>query len=246
VWSSAVFRQKQPPAFKAYFNPNARGPENAHDLVEEALQRLGLGRAWRSLSEHILARGAKLDELKYFALDLTSEAQARVKIYVRHHAASPEELEFASVPAHSHVPGETLAFVRAMRGGRARLHARAAFTCSSFVGDTDERPAATTVYVPVCAYARDDERVRERVRAYLIEQGGDPALYDAILQSYANRSLDEGVGMQSWAALRRHDEQVRLTVYLATEANRVFAPGEVPAPTGDYSTLVPPPLASEQ
>jgi hypothetical protein len=241
VWSSVVFRQRKPPAFKAYFNPNAQGADNAFDLVEEALHRLGLGRAWQALSRHILARGPKLDELKYFALDLTSEPQARVKVYVRHHAASPEDLEFASSPAHSHVPGETLDFVRAMRGGRGRLHARAAFTCSSFLGDADERPAATTVYVPVCAYARDDERVRERVREYLIKQGGDPALYDSVLSSYANRPLSAGVGMQSWAALRRHDEQIRLTVYLATEANHVFQPGEIPAPTGDYSTLVPPP-----
>jgi hypothetical protein len=246
VWSSVVFRQNRAPAFKAYFNPNAQGVDNAHDLVEEALRRLGLGRAWQSLSQYILARGAQLDELKYFALDLSNEAQARVKIYVRHHAASPEDLEHASLPAHSHVPGETLDFVRAMRGGTGRLHARAAFTCSSFIGDAGDRPAATTVYVPVCAYARDDAQVQRRVRAYLIEQGGDPALYDSVLASYANRPLDAGVGMQSWAALRRHDEQIRLTVYLATEATRVFAPGEIPAPTGDYSTLVPPPPAATE
>jgi hypothetical protein len=246
VWSSVVFRQRRAPVFKAYFNPNAQGVDNAHDLVNEALQRLGLGRAWQSLTQHILARGAKLDELKYFALDLTSEAQARVKVYVRHHAASPEDLEFASVPAHSHVPGETLSFVRAMRGGHGRLHARAAFTCSSFIGDTGDRPASTTVYVPVCAYARDDARVQQRVKEYLVEQGGDPRLYDSVLAAYANRPLDAGVGMQSWVALRRHDEQIRLTVYLATEANRVFEPGEIPAPTGDYSTLVPPPRAAGQ
>lgn len=246
VWSSAVFRQGRPPAFKAYFNPNAQGADNAPDLVQEALHRLGLGRAWPSLAQHILARGAKLDELKYFALDLSSEAQARVKVYVRHHAATPEELEFASVPAQSHVPGEALDFVRAMRGGHGRLNARAAFTCSSFSGDADDRPVATTVYVPVCAYARDDARVRERVRQYLVEQGGDPTLYDSVLAAYANRPLDAGVGMQSWVAMRRLDEQVRLTVYLATEANRVFEPGEVPAPTGDYSTLVPPPPAAEE
>jgi len=246
VWSSAVFRPGRPPAFKAYFNPNAQGAENAGDLVHEALHRLGLGRAWSSLAQHILARGPKLDELKYFALDLSSEAQARVKVYVRHHAASPDDLEFATVPAHSHVPGETLSFVRAMSGGTGRLNARAAFTCSSFNGDADDRPAATTVYVPVCAYARDDARVHQRVREYLVAQGGDPTLYDSVLASYANRPLDAGVGMQSWVAMRRQEEEVRLTVYLATEANRVFVPGEIPAPTGDYSTLVPPPAATPE
>jgi tryptophan dimethylallyltransferase len=244
VWSSAVFRPGRPPVFKAYFNPNAQGGDNAAELVHEGLHRLGLQRAWPSLARHILARGSELDELKYFALDLTGEAHARVKVYVRHHAASPEDLEFASSPAHSHVPGEALDFVRAMRGGHDRLNARAAFTCSSFSGEADDRPAATTVYVPVCAYARDDESVRQRVRKYLVAQGGDPTLYDSMLASYANRPLKAGVGMQSWVALRRQEEQVRLTVYLATEAKRVFEPGEIPAPTGDYSTLVPPPRAA--
>ena len=243
VWSSAVFRRGRPPAFKAYFNPNACGAENAPALVEEGLNRLGLRGAWQSLRQHILARGTKLDELKYFALDLADSPEARVKVYVRHHAVLAEELEFAAEPAHGYRPGETLAFVRAMSGGEERLHARAAFTCSSFAGAADDRPQATTVYVPVCAYARDDERVHERVRSYLVNQGGDPKAYDAIVATYANRPLNEGVGMQSWIALRRHGGEVRLTVYLATEANRVFSPGEVPAPTGDYSTLVPPPPA---
>lgn len=240
VWSSAVFRPGAPPSFKAYFNPNAQGAERAHELVEEALHRLGLGKAWQNLRAHVLQRGSKLDELKYFALDLTGDASARVKVYVRHHAATPEDLEFASTPARSHIPGEAREFVSAMRGGHERLDARAAFTCSSFV-DSGDRPAATTVYVPVCAYARDDERVRERVRTYLVNQGGDPTLYDAILQGYANRPLADGVGMQSWVALRRDKGSVRLTVYLATEAMRVYAPGEVPAPTGDCWTVVLPP-----
>jgi len=243
VWSSVVFRRGKPPAFKAYFNPNACGPNNAAYLVEEALDRLGLGQTWGNLSRHILARGVQLDELKYFALDLSNEVQARVKIYVRHHAASPDDLEYASQPALSYVPNEARDFVRAMRGGNDRLHARAAFTCSSFTGEVDHCPTATTVYVPVCAYARDDERVRLRIRRYLIAQGGDPRPYDSVLSSYANRRLDLGVGMQSWAALRRHGGQVRLTVYLATEANRVFEPGEVPAPTADYSALTSPPPA---
>lgn len=241
VWSSVVFRRGKKPGFKAYFNPNASGAENAPYLVEEALHRLGLGQTWPSLSRHILARGTQLDELKYFALDLSSEEHARVKIYVRHHAASPDDLEFAAQPAQSYTPNEARDFARAMRGGRDRLHARAAFTCSSFVGDADPRPTATTVYVPVCAYARDDEKVRLRIRQYLLQQGGDPRAYDAVLASYANRRLDLGVGMQSWAALRRYGEEVRLTVYLATEANRVFEPGIVPAPTGDYSSFTPPP-----
>ena len=122
-----------------------------------------------------------------------------------------------------------------MRGGDAPLHERAAFTCHAFVAGFDNRPAAATTYVPVCAYARDDAAVRARVVDYMRDTGLDPSLYQSICDGYANRPLFAGVGMQSWVARRRHEGSVRLTVYLATEAMRVHTPGIVPAPTADCS-----------
>jgi DMATS type aromatic prenyltransferase len=237
VWSSAVFAPGERPSFKAYFNPQARGTEQAESLVKEALQRLGLHRAWSALEQSAVRRGPVLDELKYFALDLSADAHARVKVYVRHHAASPDDLENASSMAQSYVPGEARQFVRAMRGGDQRLNVRAPFTCSSFVGECDDRPAATTLYVPICAYVRDDAAAEARVQQYLRQKDVDHSLYSAILNGFAHRPLDAGVGMQSWIALRRYQGVARLTVYLATEANRVHAPGVVPAPTPDRSAL---------
>jgi hypothetical protein len=233
IWSSAVFRPTGRPSFKAYLNPQAHGPGEAEALVKAGLERLGMGQAWRTLSDTVLRRGPYLDELKYFALDLSDEAFARVKVYVRHHESVPSDLENAASAAREYVPGEVLDFVRGMRGGDDCLHVRASFSCSSFVGDRSERPAATTVYVPVCAYARDDAAVRTRVSDYLSSTGLDPSAYLAIIDTYANRPLDAGIGMQSWVALRRYNGVPRLTVYLATEARRIYKPGEVPAPTED-------------
>jgi DMATS type aromatic prenyltransferase len=231
VWSSVVFSRFRAPSFKAYFNAQALGLERAASLVEEGLERLGFRSAWPSLRRSVLQRGMHLDELKYFALDLTSEAHARVKIYVRHHEVLPRDLEYATSAAANYVPGETLDFARAMRGGDERLGARAAFTCSAFVSENDARPVSTTAYVPVCAYAHDDAAVLQRICGYLVERGLDAALYDSIVRGFANRALDEGVGMQSWLALRRYRGSARITAYLATEANRVHAPGMIPAPT---------------
>jgi DMATS type aromatic prenyltransferase len=237
VWSSVVFSPGRAPSFKAYFNPQAQGPGRAPALVEEALFRLGFRRAWGVLTRAALRRGPHLDEIKYFALDLTSERHARVKVYVHHHAATPDDLEVACGMADSYVPGEAREFTRAMRGGDQRLTLRAPFTCDSFVEELDDRPAATTLYVPICAYARDDDDARLRVRDYLVAQGSDPALYEAILRGFANRPLDAGVGMQSWVAHRRYEGRARLTVYLGTELNQVYAPGTVPAPTPDRTTF---------
>lgn len=233
IWSSAVFAPGHAPSFKAYLNPQAHGAGNARELVREGLARLGFSAAWRHLEASVLRRGPELDELKYFALDLSNDAEARVKVYVRHHSASAEDLEYASSIADGYVEGETLDFVRAMRGSSERLTQRAPFTCSSFIGSAAEYPAATTVYVPVCAYARDDAAVLDRVRGYMRKQGFDSSLYEGIVNGFANRPLVEGVGMQPWIALRRFGTTPRMTVYLSTEARRIHEPGTVPAPTPD-------------
>lgn len=230
VWSSVVFPRGGAPAFKTYFNPQARGPEHARRLVEIALDRLGMHSALAHLEQTALRRG-ELDEVKYFALDLTRGATSRIKVYVRHHAASATDLELAASAASSYVPGETVSFVRAMRGGDERLDVRGPFTCSAFTEGDGPQPSSTTVYVPVCAYARDDSAVRERIRSYMLERAIDPTRYQMLVDGYANRPLDAGVGMQAWFAIRTHDQETRFTVYLATEARRVHAPGEVPAPT---------------
>jgi hypothetical protein len=233
IWTSAVFRREGPPTFKAYFNPQARGLGQADALVEEGLCRLGFSRSWASLAATSTRRGPLLDEIKYFALDLHDEEEARVKVYVRHHHASPEDLEIASSAASGYSLGEALEFARAMGGGRSSLDPRATFTCSAFVEGRGAPPTATTLYVPVCAYNEHDGAVRERLLEYLKDSPETAVTYDRIISGYANRPLVEGTGMQSWAALRRLDDEVRMTVYLATEARHVFPAGDVPAGTGD-------------
>ena len=238
VWSSAVFARGRAPGFKAYLNPLAHGAEHAQELVKEGLARLGLAKVWQSLEHTVLRRGSDLDELKYFALDLTPSAEARVKVYVRHHAATPNDLEIGTSAAANYVAGETLDFVHAMLGNDERMFARAGFTCSSFVGTALDRPVSTTTYIPVCAYARDDAAVLDRVRSYMDERSMDSSAYEGLIWGFANRPLAEGVGMQPWIALRRINTVTRMTIYLATEANRVHSPGTVPAPTEDRSAFL--------
>jgi ABC-type transporter Mla MlaB component len=231
LWSAVVFANGAPPSFKAYFNPQAQGAGSAVALVEEGLRRLGLTEAWQHLARTLARRGPHRDELKYFALDLTASAQARVKVYVRHHDATPEDLEIAAAAAPGSSHGEAEDFARAMGGGARRFKERATFTCAAFVGGKGPGPSATTQYVPVCAYALDDLEVQERVASYLLAQRMDDTPYRRMLAAFANRPLDAGVGMQSWVAFRRYQGEPRLTVYLGSETSRVFAPGSVPAAT---------------
>jgi DMATS type aromatic prenyltransferase len=237
LWSSVVFSRGKPPSFKAYFNPQAAGRHQAPALVEEALCRLGLRRAWPAVARYATCRGPRLDELKYFSLDLSRDEHARVKVYVQHHGVSAAELEHACLGSAEMCRGQALAFVRAMRGGDEAMRVRSPFTCHAFVAERDERAAAVTVYVPVAAYARDDDAIRARVADYLASARLDPQTYETMLRGYADRPLSDGIGLQSWVALRRYQGSTRITVYLATEATHVFAPGSVPAPTPDRFKL---------
>jgi DMATS type aromatic prenyltransferase len=234
LWSAVVFSNDRPPSFKAYFNPQAQGVGSAVALVEEGLRRLGFKHAWSHLAQTLARRGPHRDELKYFALDLATTQHARVKVYVRHHEATPEDLEIAATSAPSSNRGEAEEFARAMGGGARRFRERATFTCAAFVGGHDDRPSATTQYVPVCAYALDDLEVEQRVSSYLQAHDMDAGPYRRVLAAFAKRPLDQGVGMQSWVAFRRYKGVPRLTVYLGSETRCVFPVGSVPAGTRDH------------
>ncbi len=235
LWHSVVFDRGHAPTFKAYFNPQAQGRARAPALIEEALQRLDMPSAWGAVCA-TARRGPHLDELKYFALDLAADETARVKVYVRHHDATAEDLEAACSLAEDFAPGEVDEFVRVMSGDEERLAQRATFTCSAFVGGSC-RPRATTVYVPICAYSADDSVVQQRVHDYLVRHGMQPRAYDKLIEEYAHRPLAAGVGMQSWVAFRHLGTQ-RLTVYLATEAGQVYPRGAIPAATGDRNAFL--------
>lgn len=238
MWNSVVFSKDKPPSFKTYFNPQARGIGHAPALVDEAMERLGLPNAWSSIAAHQTRRGPWLDEIKYFALDLEPGDRARIKVYARHHDAAPEDLEAACSGQRAYIPGEAAAFANAL-GGEGPLSARATFTCSAFTEGHDDRPATTTLYIPVCAYGHDDAKVRDRIESYLASQSFDSSVYTRVLTAFAGRPLDAGVGMQSWLSAKRDPRGgARITVYLATEANRVYPPGSVPAADVSRSVYV--------
>lgn len=228
LWHSVVFDRGQSPQFKAYFNPQIKGCGRAQSLTEAALHRLGMDYAWSSICS-TAQRGPYLDEIKYFALDLTDDEKARVKVYVRHHNASVKDIESACTVAENYTPGEVSNFVRAMNGNRDCLAERAMFTCSAFI-ESRLKPTAITVYVPVCAYADNDAVVHQRVCDYLKDRKIDPDAYNSLISGYANRPLNAGVGMQSWMAFRQQ-HAAQLTVYLATETRKVYPNGSIPAAT---------------
>ncbi|MDI1449989.1 iron-containing redox enzyme family protein [Polyangium sp. 6x1] len=214
LWYGASFDARGLPSFKVYLNPAVQGAHAAPRLVEEALDRLGFRDTWSTVAR-AFCRGRERDELRFLSLDLSSGADARVKVYGFLHDAPLEHLLHVA----STVPGADLErvarFVRAVAGGDGVLSARhQPATCLAFAaGET--LPRACTVHVPVRAFAGNDAAAHGRVLRALAEIDIPSAPYESAVEALAARPLDQGSGLLAWAALRTGGERRTSTVYLA-------------------------------
>jgi DMATS type aromatic prenyltransferase len=217
AWHSAAFSPGQPVDFKVYFNLLAHGPGRAARLTQEALDRIGFHEAWATVAEVLSRREEGLDAVVYFALDLSSRADARAKLYLRHYQPTAAFLEEVCAVARHHQPGVVSAFCRQMAGGgEGPYGGKGPVTCLSFTDPSDARPKAVTAYFPVAHHARDDQEIRQRLVDYLKEQGLATAPYLGALEACARRPLEAGAGIHTYAAVRWQGKP-RVTVYFSPE-----------------------------
>ena len=224
VWHAVTFGDQ--PQFKVYLNPQVRGPERAPELIATALERLGFGAATRRIIERAGWRGQERDELKYFSLDLSDEANARVKVYLCHHDVRAEELERSFANAPTHVAGDVVAYCKSMVGHTGPFINKPLSSCLSFVSGTDE-PTAATLHLPIAHYAPPDATVAARVRDFLVEHQNADATWGELLAGFIARPLGDSVGAQSYASYRREKHGLRLTVYLSPELYSEGAAGSL-------------------
>jgi DMATS type aromatic prenyltransferase len=222
LWHAFCLKPDGRAEVKVYLNPQARGPEHANTIVQEALCRLGFANAWRFLSQVVMKRGAQ-DQVLYFSLDMGGQSVSRVKIYVAHKDAAPEDIEAAMSQAREYVEGEARAFCETIQGDDNKFSApRSTLTCWAFTSDDDARPYSATLHCPIRCYADNDRDALRRIRTVL-----DPkshAVLDRCVWALANRPLEAGVGLIQWASMRREGGKVRTTFYLATEAYGTVEP----------------------
>jgi DMATS type aromatic prenyltransferase len=237
IWHAVCFYPDKEPAFKLYLNPQSQSQSRSAAIVEESLVRLGFTHAWPTLAETSAQRGPDKDEFVYFSLDLTDHPQARVKVYLRHHDATPSELESALSAARNYVSGDAIEFCQAMAPGQTSFSAKSAITCFSFIAGDDDTPSNGTLYLPISNYATDDRAVCDRLDLYFIQHGLPVSRYQAAIQSFATRSLESGIGMHSYVSFRREQHQRRISIYLNPEANTVRSPGTIPAIKSQISAL---------
>ncbi len=224
MWFSVIFRRGAAPDFKVYFNPAARGEERASALVSEALTRLGLGRAYGLVRDRA-ARRPELDRLPFFALDLHSRSESRVKVYVSHYDADMSTIEHAL----DGVPGTAVDRVREfysiIGGGLGRrLTGLPSLSSYSFVTANPGVPNNYSLYLPIRDLVPDDEAAVERVLALMDHWGLDRSLLVRALEAVCKRGLADGVGLIAYASLRMGPGRSGITVYLSSEAYATMPP----------------------
>jgi DMATS type aromatic prenyltransferase len=233
MWFSMVHRQASVPQVKVYFNPETQGSHRAPHLVAEGLRRLGLDRAYSTMLRHAVRPGqlGGKDRFSFFAIDLHSRSDARVKVYVSHHDAGVAE----AMSAASAVAGVDESAVRdflTITGCTGPLTGRPLLSGYTFVeGDTD-RPSSYSLYLPIRDYVGDDDEARELTLAVFKRFGLDTGLADRAIAAVAKRPLRDGVGLIAHLSLRLTSEGVAgVTIYLSSEAYQV-APPRVDAQSG--------------
>lgn len=215
LWHAAVVRPNKPLFMKLYLNPKVRGESFAPAIVEEALDRLGFAAAWPSVVA-ACKRGSDKDTLKYFSLDLTPEDPGRVKVYVYHHDARPEDIEAVASLARIYTPGAVTAFCQAITGVKGIFPGAPLASCLTFT-QSDSRPEVTSTYIPFLGHVPNDLEASDRIRGFLEQRGGDVRNFDRALGAVSTRSLSRRAGMLSYASLRNGDGPPRVTVYLNPE-----------------------------
>lgn len=219
-WHALEFHGKRAPEAKIYLNPRLNGPDSSADILEEAVTRLGFAHAWQAVQK--AAQRGSADELKYFSLDLSSQPQARVKVYIRHHDITFEELERGLSICQGVVRGQITEFCALMSDRVEPLSARPIFSCLAWAAG-DSRPAGT-LYLPIASYAPHDGVARDRIRDYLQRRGIPTRTFDTVMRDFANRPLEDGIGMISYVSTKLGAGAPRSTVYLSPELYSVRPP----------------------
>ncbi|MGO1049029.1 tryptophan dimethylallyltransferase family protein [Crossiella sp. CA198] len=223
-WWSIVLRPAAPPAFKIYFNPEVRGRQAAAGLVAAGLDRLGFGGAFGTLKRRALRPCGDLDRYSFFSIDLHTQPDPRVKVYLSHHDGDLTQLLRAAGAAREVDEEQVREFTAIAGGNQGRFTGRPLISSLSFLaGDTD-RASGFSVYLPVRDYVEDDAVALDRAHALLARHGLDPALLDRALSALARRPLNEGVGLIPHLSLRTGRPHAGLTVYLSAETYAVTPP----------------------
>lgn len=208
IWHGIELRGDGTMVPKIYLNPLARGVDRATVTMAEAVDRLGLARAWPAVARPIGPESRPT----HLSLDLTPEA-ARVKIYVRSWDPSLEDLEEAYGRGRQGGSGDAASFCHGI-AGLSRMTRRPITATFHLSDPRSERPERVALHIPPFPYAWNDEVIRRRVIQVLTAFELPRNDYQRSIEALATGPLDRQRGLHSYLSFQREsDGGPRVTVY---------------------------------
>lgn len=214
---SAALRAGGTPLFKVYLNP-AVGESRPHQVVGEAMSRLGLDTQWAFFTERLAESGfdSPRQEIALFSLDLGGSAEARVKLYLRHSGCGSEQIERVARLAQDHQPDLFPKILDRLYGAPVDRLVKAPMTCLSFQGNHRE-PASVTLYCPLDPNISDDAEASTRVVDLLEMSGIASEPFGALARAISGADL-VGARRLSWVSYKQPTDPV-VTVYAGLDGS---------------------------
>jgi DMATS type aromatic prenyltransferase len=226
LWIGASWTPGRDVLFKVYLNPLVRGRASSPDLIAQAMERLGLRRAWRTL-EGALSLLDGRDELAIVAMDLGPSGPTRLKLYVRHYGASASRILSIAELTGEFDPSEVSTFYASLSGTEGPFLKKPIATVLAFREPGSAGPAEVSLEYPIGSYVENDEVARERIARCLGAFGLPTDPYERAIRALAIRPLAARAGIHAHVTLRRLASGPRLGVYFASEAyGHMRWPGE--------------------
>jgi hypothetical protein len=210
LWHSIAWRPPSGVVHKTYFGLYSWPHAHREAAVTEAMARLGLATAWADARRRVeTVEGDR--EIEFFAVDLTDDAQARVKIYYRNHDADLAEVERVAAVALHHDSRQARAAYRTLAGEDADA-GEAALSCLAFRSGVD-RAAESTTYLRLPALVPDDREAVERTAALLHDHGVDPGRFRTLAAALAPGPLSGSRGVLELVSFRAAGRHGDVTTY---------------------------------
>lgn len=210
LWHGVAWRAGAEPLFKTYLNPGVRGENTTAATMAEATSRLGVAAAWQNLNDTTGYPGEPIG----LALDLTTRASARIKVYLRNDAADAAEIDRRACAASGHIPGTFERALRRITGHRGPGWRKTPATCFT-LNPSAETPTSATLYVPLIPDFDDDARALDRVKRFMRDDGTAPEPYESFLHAISDVPLHASHA-QNFVSYRAQDHgRSRFASYVA-------------------------------
>ncbi len=209
-WHSVAWRPPMQVVHKTYFGLYEWPLPQRDYAVREAMRRLDMVAAWDDARRRIEEVGGQR-EIEFFAVDLTDETHARVKIYYRNHGAEIEEVNRIASVARHHNTTDALAAYRTLAGERTDA-GEGALTCLAFRSGLDQA-AESTSYLRLADLAANDQQAVDRTAELLRSAGVDPGRLHTLADAFVPGPLEDSKGVLHLVSYRAAGRTADITTY---------------------------------